>query len=377
MKRWMKSAGIALAALLVLAAGYRAIVSREANKAALQAQQEARKVVQTLQLTDNEVVTAATAQLTQTLPLAGPLKARNFAVVKARVAGELQELTVREGDFVKAGQTIAKVDATEYQARLRQAQQAAESARAQVDIARRSFDNNRSLVEQGFISKTALDSSASALASAEANFRAAVAGADVAAKALNDTVLRSPIAGQVAQRFAQPGERVPVDFRIVEVVDVSQLELEASISAADSLDVRIGQTALLKVEGSRAEITAKVTRINPSTAAGSRAVLVYLTLEQASGLRQGLFAQGSLTTGTVSQRALPLQAIRTDKPQPYVQWIRDGRITHQAVVLGMRGEDRGQTVVAVDGVEEGAQVLAGSVGVIPEGTRVERMLVKN
>ena len=81
---------------------------------------------------------------------------------------------------------------------MRQAQQMAESAKAQVDIARRNFDNNRSLVEQGFISKTALDTSISTLAAAEASFRAAQAGVDVANQSLSDTVLRAPLAGLIS-----------------------------------------------------------------------------------------------------------------------------------------------------------------------------------
>lgn len=371
MKSWMKWTGIALLALALAAGAYRALTARQASKLALQAQADALKTPQALELADGEIITATTVNLMQTIPLAGPLKATRSAVVKVRVSGELQELSVREGDFVKAGQVIARVDATESQARLRQAQQQAESARAQVDIARRSFENNRSLVEQGFISRTALESSTSALAAAEATYRAAQAGAEVATKALEDTVLRAPIAGQVAQRLAQPGERVAVDFRIVEIVDLSRMELEASISATEALEVRVGQTAQLALEGSAKSLQATVIRINPSATTASRAVLVYLALDNTAGLRQGLFVQGTLTTGSTRQLAVPLESLRTDKPLPYIQWIQDGRVKHQTVVPGVRGEANGQPMVAVHGITDGAQILAGSVGVIREGTSVQ------
>ncbi|APW42046.1 efflux RND transporter periplasmic adaptor subunit [Rhodoferax saidenbachensis] len=375
MKRWMKWIVIGLVLAVLAAVALRILSDRKAQKAALEAQQATQKTQTAIELAPTDLVVVKTVQLSQGLAISGPLKAVNSAFVKARVAGELQGLTVREGDFVKAGQVVARVDATESQARVRQAQQQAESAKAQVDIAKRAFDNNRSLVEQGFISKTALDSSIATLSSAEANYRAAQAGADVASKSLDDTVLRAPIAGQIAQRLAQPGERVAVDARIVEIVDLSRLELEASLSAADSLSVKVGQAAQLTVEGAAKPLNARVVRVNPSAVAGSRAVLAYLAIDTEAGLRQGLFAEGLLATGAVNALAVPLTAVRTDKPQPYVQVLVDGKVVHRTVNVGTRGDVAGQTMVGIEGVGDGASVLVGSVGTVREGTLVKTKAV--
>ena len=76
-------------------------------------------------LADSDVVKVQNLDMAQSLPVSGPLKAVTSAFIKARVAGELQDLSVREGDFVKAGQVIARIDATEFKARVRQAQQQA------------------------------------------------------------------------------------------------------------------------------------------------------------------------------------------------------------------------------------------------------------
>jgi len=221
---------------------------------------------------------AGKIELQQTLPISGPIKAVNAAFVKARVAGELLDLQVREGDTVQAGQVIARIDPTEYQARLRQAQQQAQSAKAQVDIAQRSYDNNRSLVDQGFISKTALETSAFTLAASQASFQAAQSGVDVLQKALDDAVMRAPIGGLIAQRLAQNGERIAVDARVVEIVDLSRLELEASLSPEDAMRVRIGQSAQLTIDGAEQTIGARVARVNPSASASNRAVVVYLSV---------------------------------------------------------------------------------------------------
>lgn len=371
MKRWLKWIVVALVLALLVLGTLRTVSARKTKQLALEAQQAATKAQAVVELTPPDLVQAKTLEIHQGLAISGALKAVNSAFVKARVAGELQGLTVREGDRVQAGQVIARVDSTEFVARVRQAQQQAQSAKAQVDITKRSFENNRSLVDQGFISKTALESSMASLAAAQATYQAAQAGADVATKSLDDTVLRAPISGLIAQRLAQPGERVAVDGRIVEIVDLSRLELEASLSAADSLGVQLGQKAQLTIEGSSKPVLAKVVRINPSAVAGSRAVLVYLALESNTGLRQGLFAQGTLGTGSVTTIAVPLSAVRTDKPQPYVQQISNGQVAHQTVVTGIRGEFEGQTMVAIEGVAEGAQILAGGVGAVRAGTLVK------
>ena len=201
--------------------------------------------------------------------------------------------------------------------------------------------------------------------------RRAQSGADIAAKALADTVLRAPIAGQISQRLAQTGERMAVDARILEIVDNSQLELEASLNAADAMQVKVGQSAELQLDGLNQVVVAKLVRINPSATPGSRKVQVYLALAPNSQLRHGLFAQGHLSLGTITTMALPLSAVRTDKPQPYVQVLTKGEVQHVPVTLSQRGTFQNQAMVAVTGLPEGSTVIDGSVGTIRAGTLVK------
>ena len=357
--------------LLVLGTGaFYTWKSRVQQKQLIESQQQAQQNRAALQLAPTDTVTAQSVVLSLGLPISGQTKAVSSAFVKARVAGELQDLLVREGDFVQAGQTIARVDSTEYAARLRQAQQQAQAAKAQVEIAQRSFDNNRALVDQGFISKTGLDASASSLAAAQASFLAAQSGVDVLQKVVDDAVLRAPIAGQVAQRLVQNGERVAVDSRVIEIVDLRRLELEATVGVAEAMQVRVGQLAQLNFEGATQAVSAQVVRINPSTAPGTRSVTVYLAIQGQAVLRQGLYAQGLLATGELTALALPLSAVRTDKPKPYVQALVGERVRHIPVVLGARGERNQETMVAVSGLDAGTVVLAGGVGPMPADTLV-------
>ena len=323
-----------------------------------------------IELSETDIAVAQTMTMSQGVLVTGTLKAVRTAMVKARVAGELVMLEVREGDPVKLGQIVARVDNTEYLARQRQAQQQAEAARAQVDVAQRQFDNNNALVNQGFISKTALDTSMANLNGAKASYQAALSALDVSTKALDDSVLKAPLQGFVSQRFAQPGERVAPEARIIEIVDLSQLELEATLTSAEAMNVKVGQIAKLNVEGTSQEVSAKVLRINPSTQTGSRSVLVYLGLQSHPLLRQGVFVQGSLGTQKVQAVVVPLESVRSDKTKPYIQTLQDNQVVHLQVELGAKGEADGKAVMALKEIKEGTRVLAPSAGAVRDGTLV-------
>ena len=367
MKKYLKWIVIALVLLLIGAAAARIVSARKAQAAAAATTV---KPETAMELADSDVFTLQSIDLAQGLPISGSLRAANSAVVKARVAGELQGLKLREGDSVKAGQIIARVDAAEYQARVTQAQRSADAAKAQIDIAQRTYDNNKALVNQGFISPTALDTSAASLEAAKSTHASSVAAVDVARKALDDTVLKAPISGVVSQRLTQPGERVGVDARVLEIVDDNRLELEAQISPADSVDVRVGQAAQLNIESRKDAVAATVARINPSAQAASRSVLVYLVLASTPGVRQGMFAQGTLGTARVQSLAVPLSAVRTDKPVPYLQLIESGAIVHKSVELGSKADADGTAMVAIKNLAVGAQLTLASAGFLREGTKV-------
>jgi len=99
-------------------------------------------------------------------------------------------------------------------------------------------------------------------------------------------------------------------------------------------------------------------------------VLAYLRLDKATGLRQGLFAQGTLGTGRTSGLVIPLNAVRTDKPAPYAQVVENGQVVHSPVDLLSRGEVDGEAMVLIKGLSENAVVISGLIGALRAGTSV-------
>lgn len=368
--RWIPWLLLALVALALALGVVRALGKRQAQRDAANAAAQALQQAPEYALSEQDVVRLQALTLSRSVAVSGSLKAVQTAAVKARVAGEVQGLARREGDAVRAGEVLARIDSTEAQARVRQASQQAQAAQAQVSIARRTFDNNQALVRQGFISATALETATANLAAAEANHQAGLAALDIARKALDDTTLRAPLAGLVSARLVQNGERVGVDARILEIVDLSAFELEAALAPADASAVAPGQAVNLQVEGLAQPVAATVARINPSVQAGSRSVLVYLKVPATPGMRQGLFAQGQIVTGQLQANAAPRSVVRNDKPQPYVQLLREGVVQHQTVQLGAQGLLGREPMVALDDVPAGTVLLRAQAGLIREGTAV-------
>ena len=361
-------------ATLLLAAGVAGAMLKKQNPNKAAAIQSASQAPAVMEFLPGDLMLVKASELRRLMPLSGSLRAVNQASVKAKVAGEVREVLVREGEAVKAGQVLIRMDPSDYQARAEQAKGALLAARGQLDIAGKTRDNNKALLDKGFISKTAFDNAESQYGIAQANVESARAALDVARKALADTVIRAPISGLVSMRMVQPGEKVSPDNRLLDVVDLSRMELEAAVPAADISHVAPGQEVQVKVEGISQALTGKVARINPATEAGSRSIMTYIQLENPQGaLRVGMFGEAQLTTARKSGvLTVPQAALHTDAGRHFVYAIEDGRLVRKMVTVGIAGDDgEGDAVEIVEGLESGAQIVKANLGALRIGTAVK------
>ncbi|GAB3539412.1 efflux RND transporter periplasmic adaptor subunit [Noviherbaspirillum agri] len=368
-----RSFWITLTIVLLLGAIAGAVLKKQNQRAAASIA-AAPKAPVAMEFLTSDVTLVKARDLRQLLPLSGSLRAVNQASVKARVAGEVREVLVREGEAVKAGQILIRMDTSDYQARVDQAQGALLAARGQLDIATKTRDNNKALLDKGFISKTAFDNAESQYSIARANVDSARGALDVAQKALADTVIRAPISGLISSRSVQPGEKVSVDNRLLDVVDLSQMEMEAAVPAADIMQVALGQEVRVKVEGIPQPLTGKVVRINPATQAGSRSIMTYIQIDNPEGvLRVGMFGEAQLTMAKkAGVLTVPQAAIRTDAGNTYVYAIENGKLVQKQVTLGVGGDDgEGGAVEIVQGLDNGAQIVRANLGTLRVGTAVK------
>jgi RND family efflux transporter MFP subunit len=367
-----RNAAIGLAVVAMLAAGAYAYTQRApASSAPAPAAKADKQTVHELSSRDIAVVEARPLALT--LPLSGSLTPLAQATVKSKVSGVVLATTVQEGMAVAAGQVIARLDDAE--ARARAAQQAAllADADARLAMAKKNQANSLALLQQKYIAQNAYDTTSNAVDLAQAAVDAARAQLDLARIALADTVIRAPLAGVVSKRHAQAGEKLAPDSPVFSIVDLRQLTLDAQVPASDIPRVKVGQEVAFRVDGFGERVFAgKVVRINPSTEAGSRAMIVYIGVDNPDGLlRAGMFAKGAVTTEKSAARPLlPLTAVRAEKGSDVVYRIEGGKVVAQPVKLGLRNGDEG-LVEALDGIAAGATVLALPLDGIKPGDRVK------
>lgn len=327
-----------------------------------------------LEFLESDLLQVKQGELRQILPLSGALRAVGQAAVKAKVSGEVREVLVREGEAVKAGQIVIKMDPSEYQARLAQTKGVLLAAKAQLDIATKTRDNNKALLDKNFISKNAFDNAESQYSIAVANVDSAKGSFDVAQKALADTVVHAPISGLISSRSVQPGEKVSPDNRLLDVVDLRQMELEASVPTSEIVNIALGQEVQVKVEGMPNPLIGKVSRINPSTQTGSRAILTYVQIDNPQGvLRMGMFGEAKLTLKKKTDvLTVPLSAVQLEGDAPIVYAIENGKLMRHGIRLGIKGDGSdGPAVEVVQGLSAGAQIVKANLGNFRTGTLVK------
>ena len=326
-----------------------------------------------LELASTDVAAIDTRSLALSLPLSGSLTPLSSATIKSKVSGVVEMTSVQEGMAVTAGQVLARVDQNDLHARLQQQQAALDEAQARLSLALKNEANSAALLRQKFIAQTAYDSTANAVDLARANVKSASAMVEIARIALNDGVIRAPISGIVSKRHVQAGEKLAPDMPVFSIVNLSELTLEAQVPAAEIPRIKVGQDVRFKVDGFQGrDFAGKVSRINPTTEAGSRAMLVYIAVPNGDGaLRGGMFAKGSIVTDRSGVMPLvPIAAVRTEQGRDVVYKIEQGKIVAQPVTLGLRNEDEGLAEVR-DGLDKGANVIISRLDGLKPGSAVK------
>lgn len=282
-----------------------------------------------LQLSPMDVAKVTQQLVGNNVAFTGTLTPWRRVTLSAQFKGEVVEIKVREGDAVKKGQVLARLDKRNITLRYQQSLSLLQAKREKAAQAREKAQRMKKLYAKGYVSETEYHTAKRTQAISEAQAESAEAALKQLQEKRQKAVIKAPFDGWVAKRQADPGEVVAAGAPLLKLVDLHLLELVASVPAAAIPRVDIGQQASFRINGtSDATYHGTVKRINPVAAEYNRRVNVYVQVNNAAGvLRAGMFVRGRiLDSAPVSGLAVPNTALQQTPSGWQLYLVDKGRL---------------------------------------------------
>ncbi len=304
-----------------------------------------------------EAVPATPRSMAASYTGSASLEARAEAQVVAKTSGVALQVLVEEGDVVRAGQVLVRIDAD--RARLNLAQ-----ADVQVKKLEANFRRASELVKQQMVSVGDHDQLRFDLENARAMLR-------MAQLELSYTSVTAPIAGVVASRSIKPGNFVQINTPIIRIVDNSRLEATLNVPERDLTTLREGLPVRMQVDALAGKtFEGVVDRIAPVVDAGSGTFRVVCAFDPDDGaLQPGMFARiGIDYDSRGAALAIPRTALLEDDGEPAVYVVRDGKAVRTAITTGYVD---GGFIEVRDGLAEGERVVTAGKVALRDGSAVQ------
>jgi RND family efflux transporter MFP subunit len=331
-----------------------------------------------------QVVESQLRQLPVNLNAVGTLHARENATLSAQVVGRVEQVLVREGDHVAAGQTLAILDDATLRASAEQADAAVSAAENQqaaaktnADLAASTLARYKQLQEQKSVSPQEMDevarraeASNAQVAALGAQANAAKAQASGAHTMLQYARIRAPFAGVITARMVDPGALAAPGVPLLQVDQIGPLQLQATVDESAIAQVRLGMSIRVSVDGaSMAGDSGKVEEIVPAADPSSHTFLIKIDLAPSKGLRAGMYGTAQISTGTHQAILAPSSAIVSRGSLPCAYVLDSNGIAQLRYVT--TGAAEGSLVEILSGISAGEKLIDAPADRDLAGKRIE------
>ena len=320
----------------------------------------------------SDIATAHVGALSDGIPITGLLRPMESVDMHARIEGDLTGVYVREGQHVQQGQLLAQFEAVAQQSGAASARAGQAAAKADLSQAEWNFKQSSDLFHAGAISEADYRASQQSVDAARARLAAADAALEAAAITARDTRVVAPITGVIDKKLVDVGEHMTKGASMFTVVRSQTLELAATVPERRAAAIRIGQKVSFSAQG--LAFTGVVARISPTIDATTRAITVYVDVDNSSGTLKGnSLATGNVVASTVSGALLvPTSALHqtADSGKTYVYRVNSGTVEQVYINLGIVN-DQAALAQVISGLAAGDQVVVGNVGTLAAGTQVQ------
>jgi RND family efflux transporter MFP subunit len=303
--------------------------------------------------------------------ISGELRAQREATVRAEIGGALTQVSVEEGQAVRRGALLGRIETRTLDDVRQSAESAMRSAENQLAVAQREMERTEMLVKAGALAARELDVARNNISSAEAQLADAKSRLASAERQLGDTVLRAPIDGTVSRRSVNTGDVVGVGDELFTIIDPSSMRLEASVPSDDLSSLRIGSVVEFTVRGYEQRFRGRIERIAPQADPSTRQVPIFVAIPNDGGrLVAGLFGEGRVVSESAEGLVVPANAVNTSGASPWALRVTDGKTEQVSVSLGLT-DPRTERVQVTSGLNEGDMLLRGAAQGITPGTPVQ------
>ena len=278
-----------------------------------------------------------------------------YIIIGTKILGQIVEEPIEEGQHIKAGDVLARIDDRDYQAQLRQAIASRDVAKANLHLVQNKADRARYLIKTGAISKDDFETAITAAGVGQAELERDEAAVDYAKFNVNQCVISSPINGIVLKKYRELGDTINFGGQIeagggstdiAQLADTDDMRAEVDINEADIAKVGIGSPVVVALDSyPDKKFDAALVKVYP--AADRQKGTVKIEVQIARPDLQIIKPEMSVKVSFLEIRSpgklepvitVPKSAVRHDEGEAYVWTVREGIVRRVSVVCGLTTE---------------------------------------
>lgn len=359
--------------VFMLCASLLAACGRPAADATASDSASSPKAATTLLLSPEDLRTVGASSQASGPVVTGSLQPERRADLRAEVSAVVLQVLKDNGEPVRAGDLLARLDDTAIRDSLASAEAAVRAAAQALEQAERQLQRLKTLQAQGMTSMQALDDAEVRRNNAQSELVAARSRAATALQQLRRTEVRAPFAGVVSERKVSAGDTAQVGKELLKVIDPASMRFEGLVSADRMNELKAGQAVRFRVNGvQHTEFSGRVRRIDASANAATRQVEVIVDFDDRDAMPRmaGLFAEGRIESGSERVLTVPESALQRAGEAAFAWRVGADSVAKVPVRVGERDPRSGEVPVLA-GLAEGERILRNPGSGLVDGQKVE------
>lgn len=330
------------------------------------------QAVQALKLSPEDKLVLGESQHSSGPLITGAVQPERRADLRAEVSAIVQQVLKENGEPVRKGDLLVRLDPTSIRDSLNSADEAVRAAREAYEQSDRQFQRQKTLQAQGMISTQAMEDAQNRRATALSDKVAAEARLVAARQQMARTEVRAPFDGVVSERQVSPGDTAQVGKALLKVIDPGSMRFEGYVSADRRAELKVGQPVDLRINGAaQARLEGRIRRIDVAADPVTRqvALLVDFADRQQAGVA-GLYGEGHVRTASTAALMLGDADLQRDGDRAFAWIVKDGKLRRQSIVLGERDDRSGEFVIK-SGLAVGDVIIRNPSRTLVDGTPVQ------